>query len=182
MDYYAHIPKTKAELLAGMERSFGDLNTLVDSLTGAQMTTLTDAAGWTVADHLTHLAAWEMSVVFFLRGRNAWEGMGIDEALYRAWIDSADEINAAIRQRHKGQSLADALAEFRGTHQQLLDLLQPMTDADLLRVYRRWGANEPDRGEGDGPTMMRWINSDATPHFIEHLEYIKALVKGPSPA
>jgi hypothetical protein len=58
----------------------------------------------------------------------------------------------------------------------LLDLLQPMTDADLLRVYRPWGANEPDKGEGEGPTVMRWINSDATPHFIEHLAYIQALV------
>ena len=42
-----------------------------------------------------------------------------------------------------------ALADLRSQHTQLIDALEPMTDADLQAPYRHFLPTEP--GEGDGP-------------------------------
>jgi len=163
---------TKAELLAENERAWVALNAALDRLTEAHMTTITDAQGWTVKDHIIHLTAWERSVVFFLQGKPRHAGLGVDEALYLKGTD--DEINAVIFQQRKDRPLSDAFAQFRDVHQQLLTLLQPLTDADLQKPYRHYLPNEP--GDGDGPSASNVIYGNSADHFTEHLAWIEALV------
>ena len=164
--------KTKAALLSDIERAWAALDTALGRLTEAQLTTPADAQGWTAKDHIIHMTAWERSVVFFLQDQPRHAGLGVDEALYRR--GNADEINAVIYwQRHK-LPLADALAQFRDVHQQLLALLQPLTDADLLKPYRHYLPAEP--GEGDGPLAVNVIYWNTADHFSEHLAWIEALV------
>jgi len=169
---------TKAELLADIERAWVALNTALDQLTETQMTTITDPQGWTVKDHIIHMAAWERSVVFFLQGKPRHAGLGVDEALYLSGSD--DQINAAIFQQRKDLPLSGALALFRDVHQQLLNLLQPLTDAELHRPYRHYLPQEP--GEGDGPLAINVIYGNSAGHFTEHLAWMEALVgKASSP-
>ncbi len=163
---------TKAELLEDIERTWAALNAALDRLTETQMTTIRDAQGWTVKDHLIHLAHWERSVVFFLQGKPRHAGLDVDEALYLNSND--DEINAVIFQGRKDDPFGEALAQFRDIHQQLLKLLQPLTDADLQQPYRHYLPNEP--GEGDGPPAINVIYGNSAHHFAEHLAWIEALV------
>jgi hypothetical protein len=164
---------TKAELLSDIEQSWTHLNAALNQLTDAQLTTTVgDAQGWTVKDHVIHLTRWERSVVFFLQGLPRHQGIGVEEALYLEGSD--DAINAAIYQETREISLGDALAEFRATHQQLLQLLQPLTDDDLQKHYRDFLPQEP--GDGDGPTAMNVIYGNTAHHFSEHLEWIEALI------
>ena len=163
---------TKVELLTDIERAWAALNTALDRLTAAQMTTLTDAQGWAVKDHIIHMTAWERSVVFFLQGQPRHAGLDVDEALYLRAAD--DEINAVIFQQRKDLPLGDALAQFRDVHQQLLKLLQPLTDADLREPYRHYLPDEP--GDGDGPPAISVIDGNSAQHFSEHLIWIEALV------
>jgi hypothetical protein len=165
---------TKAELLTDIERTWVALNTALDGLTEAQMTTLRDTQGWTVKDHLT---AWERSTMFFLQGRPRHEGLGVDETVYLNGTD--DDINAVIYQQRKALPLAEALAQFRRTHQELLAILQPLTDEALNRRYRHYLPDEP--GEGDGPPAINVIYGNTAHHFAEHLTWIEALV-GRAPA
>jgi hypothetical protein len=166
---------TKAELLTDTEHAWAALNAALGRLTEAQMTTIRDAQGWTVKDHLIHLAHWERSVVFFLQGKPRHAGLEVDEALYLKDLKAEDdEINAVIFQRRKDDPLGEALAQFRDIHQQLLNLLQPLTDADLQRPYRHYLPEEP--GEGDGPPAINVIYGDSAHHFAEHLAWIEALV------
>lgn len=163
---------TKAELLSDIEHAWAALNAALGRLTEIQMTTIRDAQGWTVKDHLIHLAHWERSVVFFLQGKPRHAGLDVDEALYLNSGD--DETNAVIFQRRKDDPFGEALAQFRDIHQQLLQLLQPLTDADLRQPYRHYLPDEP--GEGDGPPAINVIYGNSAHHFAEHLAWIEALV------
>jgi len=160
---------TKEEMLADIERAWSHLNGALDRLTEEQMTTRQDAQGWTIKDHIVHMAAWERSVVFFLQGKPRHEGLGVDEAVYLEGTE--DEINAAIQQQRQGLSLAEALNQLREVHEQLLKLLQPMTDADLLRPYRHYLPEEP--GEGEGPPAINLVYGNTADHFAEHQGWIE---------
>src|SRR5512142_2119668 len=124
-----HPVNTKSELLVALQPAWVSLNAALDRLTDRQKTMIKDSQGWTVKDHLIHLAAWERSVVFFLQGQPRSAGLGIDPALYEN--GSGDDINAAIFKQHQAMPLAEAMAHFRDVHRQLIQLLEPLTDADL---------------------------------------------------
>lgn len=161
---------TKAELLAAIEPAWVTLNAKLDRLTDGQKTSIKDAQGWSVKDHLIHMAAWERSVVFFLRGQPRYAGLKVDQALYKN--GTFDEVNAAIFQQHKAMSLAEATAQFRDVHQQLMQLLQPLTDADLHKPYQAYLPDEL----GDDRLAIDVIYSNTAGHFREHLDWIQTLV------
>lgn len=161
---------TKAELLAGIEQARANLVKGLEQLTNQQMTTIQDAQGWTVKDHIAHIAAWERSAVFFLRGKPRYAGLRVDPALYMN--GSADEVNAAMFQQSKEIPLETVLAEFHDVHQELLELLRILTDIDLQKKYPEYLPEEP----GDDRTAMEVIYSNTTGHFDEHLGWIEELV------
>ena len=163
---------TKAELLAEIEHTWASLNAALDSLTEAQMTALKDAQGWSVKDHLIHLTTWERSVVFFLQGKPRHAGLGVEEALFLKGSD--DDVNAVVFQQRKDLPLAEARAQFRDVHQQLLRLLATLTDADLQKPYRHYLPDEP--GDGDGPPAINVVYGNSANHFAEHLVWVEALV------
>lgn len=165
---------TKVELLADIERTWSILMAALDRLTETQMTTIKDAQGWTVKDHLIHLMHWERSVVFFLQGQARHAGLGVEEALYLNGND--DQINTVIQEQHKDLPLREALAQLRSTHQGLLKLLEPLSESDLQKPYRHYLPDEP--GEGDGPPALNVIYGNSAHHFTEHLAWITALVEG----
>lgn len=169
-------PITKSELLSDMERDWTALNTALDHLTETQITSPTDAQGWTVKDHLMHLVAWEQSVVDLLQGRPRHVALGVDEALYLAGDE--DAINAAIQLRQVAVPLIEALARLHQTHQQLLAALQPLSDADLHLSYRHYLPDEP--ADGDGPPAIDVIANNSARHFAEHLPWIEALTNSGS--
>jgi hypothetical protein len=163
---------TKAELLADIEQSWTALNAALDQMTQVEQTGPKDAQGWTVKDHLVHLAAWERSVIFMLQGKPRHEGLGVEEDLYLS--KDYDRINAEIFQQHREEALDETVSLLNSTHQQMMDLLQNLTDEDLHRPYRRYLPDEP--GEGDGPPALNLIYGNTADHFAEHLEWITALV------
>jgi hypothetical protein len=166
---------TKAELLADTERAWTALQAALNHLTETQMITLKDAQDWSVKDHIVHLTAWERSVLFLLQSRPRHEALGVDEALYLR--GDFDAINAAIQQQHKALPLAEALAQSRSVHAQMLAVLEKLTDADLHKTYRHYLPDEP--GEGEGPLALDIVYSDTGDHFAEHLPWIEALTGRP---
>jgi hypothetical protein len=162
---------TKSELLASIEPAWKALTTALGRLTESQKTTIKDPQGWAVKDHLGHLAAWERSVVFFLQGQPRHAGLGVDRALYKN--GNFDEINAVIFQHNQGVSLGEAEAQLNQVYQQLLELLQPLTDADLLKPYVAYLPDE----RGDERLAMDVIYDNTTSHYQEHQGWIEALVR-----
>ncbi len=162
---------TKAALLEQIESSWPALDSLLDRLTETQMTALQDRAGWTVKDHLVHLAAWEDSVTALFRGQPRHQAMGIDEASFTT--GSSDEINALIQARRKDDSLHDVLAQLRASHESLMAALARLSDADLTRRARDLFPAFPARDER---RLIDVIYENTAEHFDEHTGWIEKLV------
>ncbi len=165
-------PATKAQLQKEITSNWEELNRLLDSIPEAELIAPVDAQGWAVKDHVTHMTAWERSVVFLLQGKPRHEGLGVAESLY----DEGDDgrTNEAIYRQHKDLPPAKALAQFRAVHSQLLSMLEPLTDADLHLPYRHYLPDEP--GEGDGPAVFWLIVGNTVGHFQDHSKWIKELM------
>jgi hypothetical protein len=67
---------TRAELDRRIERTWGELESLVEGLDPRALETEV-VDGWTVKDHLLHLVAWEESLLALLEGRDRAAAMGV---------------------------------------------------------------------------------------------------------
>lgn len=166
-------PRDKADLLARIESSWAALESVIGGADPVKLTESRDAEGWSVTDHLSHIAAWERSMLYLLQGRPRHEGLGVDKQLY---LDGGfDEINAAIHDQTKDRSLDDALADLRWTHEQLLSQLDRLSDADLRQTYSHFLPDEPGQETGE-PILLR-LAGNTYEHYDEHRGWIEALVQ-----
>ncbi len=163
---------SKAELVSQIAGAWTELQETLERLTEEHMTGIRDSRGWAVKDHLIHMAAWERSVVVYLQGRPRHEGLGVDEQLYLAGDE--DRVNAAVQQKHKDVSPAQALAELRETHVRLLSLTEPLSDDDLYRASSDY--HPEDTGERDERPIIGMIYGNSANHFREHQAWIESLV------
>ena len=162
----------KTELLADIERSWQALDATLGRLSETQRTAVRDAQGWSVKDHVVHMAVWARSAISMLQGRPRHLAVGIEESLFAAGSD--DDLNAVIYEQHRNLTWDEALAQLHAAHQQLVALLQPLTDADLLQPARHYLPDMPIRG--DGPLVITVISGNSAQHYAEHLPWIEALV------
>ncbi len=163
---------TKAELVSEIEDAWTKLRAALDRLTETQMTEIRDAQGWTVKDHLVHMAAWERSVVVFLQGQPRHAGLPVDEQLYLSGDE--DAINAVIQAQHKDVSLAEALGDLHAVHRQLLSEIEPLSEDDLYKANSDF---QPDTSEErDERPVIGMIYGNTAHHFREHQQWIEHLV------
>lgn len=159
---------TKDLLLEQIANAWRDLQAVVSSLSETELVRMNPDTGWRVADHLFHLAAWEQGIAYLLTGRSRMDGMGITD---EQWRDLAmDQVNEIIFERGRGRSAADAVASLRMAHEEMLNALTRLDDADLQRGYSTFDA----RNAGDDRPIMGWIVGDTYEHYDEHLGYIRA--------
>jgi len=160
---------SKAELLAQIQQGWDELHDYLDTLSEAQLTTPSDAAGWTVKDHVMHLAVWEDGTNALLRGESRREQMDVDEA---TWLSQEyDKINDVIYQQHKQKSLMDVRQTFAAVHERLLDKLNEMTDEDIQRPHKFYQPSS----SSERP-IIAWISGSTFEHYAEHMPWLAAIV------
>src|SRR5688572_25512497 len=71
------LPTTKAELIDQLANGRKHLEELIASLSEDQLMRY-GSDGWSVKDHLAHLAMWEVGMAALLRKQPRWEAMGLD--------------------------------------------------------------------------------------------------------
>ncbi len=162
----------KSQLLDLIHHSRTELEQTVNGLTEAQLAAPGPEGGWSVKDHLVHLMAWENSMVYLLNRRARHLGLGVDEATYLGGDD--DVINAAIQAKHADRPPAEILADWRATHQQLLETLNRLTDAELQKPYAHFLPDEP--GDDGGQSILNRIGGNTYEHYDEHRGYIQSLI------
>ena len=166
------LPRDRAELLERIQRTRAALERTIGQLSETQLAAPGAASGWSVKDHLAHLAVWEVSLTALLQRRPRYAAMEVDEATY---LRGADAINEVVYQRNKDRSLAEVLAAFRQAHDQLLDALGGLTDADLLKTYSHYQPDEP--GEDSGEPILKWVAGNTYEHYAEHHAWLQALAE-----
>jgi hypothetical protein len=161
---------TKVELLTRVEEGWNDFNAYLQTLSEKQLTTSTDAAGWTAKDHVMHLAVWEGGILAVMQGKSRREGMGIHEAMWKRW--NVDEMNAVIQQQHQSLPYAEVLNTLQKNHEALVAKVQNASEDELDRWFR---AYQPDTYY-DGSLSDR-ILANTTSHYAEHTPQIAAIVE-----
>jgi hypothetical protein len=155
------LPISKAELMERIPPARRALESTLSHVSEVQMVT-SDESGWSIKDHLSHLATWERMIVAHLQAGNDNEVVGLNYDAYAA--AGLDEINALIERQHKNRSLDGVLEEFHRSHAAVVEVIGRLSDADLARPY--WD-DEPD-----GRTVLDKVAGDTYRHYLEHRRWI----------
>lgn len=91
-------PSTIAELSTRIARGRAELEEWLATLTQAQLTTPRQE-GWSIKDHLVHIAAWEAGITALFRGESRFAAMGVD--MSKVAPDDFSAINQQIFERNK---------------------------------------------------------------------------------
>lgn len=171
-------PRTKAELVARIERGRAELEQLIAPLTEAELVAPGPDGGWSIKDHLAHLAAWERGIAALLRRQPRWEAMGLDRETVLATDE--DGVNALLDQQNRDRSLSEVLAALRQAQKEMSGALDSLEDADLFKPYSFYeSGEESDESEAeDGPPVIGWIIGNTYDHYDEHRGYIEAILAG----
>jgi uncharacterized protein (TIGR03083 family) len=144
----------------------------LDRLTDDQMSGATDAAGWTVRDHLTHLAAWADGIAALVRREDRWKAMGLAMDNPEAYEDDFDTINAQIAAQHRELSPAEARAWVIAAHRRVAAAVEALDDDDLSAPYDRFVA--PFTGD-TGHAIVAYVAGNTYEHYAEHHPWIEAI-------
>ena len=159
-----------AKFTASIDAAWKDLHAFLAAVTPSQASKR-DPAGWSVKDHVAHLAVWEDSVAILFRGGRRHEALGVEGPFYAA--GSFDEINEVIKVRLEGTTLQEAIRDLEGAHNQLMGHLRILRDADLNAKAREFFPQAP-RNDERSLIALIWDNTGG--HFTAHLEWMCDLV------
>jgi hypothetical protein len=169
------LPQTTEELLARIADGWAVLHQRIAPLSSAQLTTPGPDGGWSVKDHLAHLATWEGMLVALLEGKPIHTAFGMSRAEYGA-LESTDALNAVIAEQNKGFSLDEVMERSDETHAQLVAKIGALADEDLSRPITHFQPDDPD-GPDERPVLVKIIG-DTYGHYAEHLPWIEAILAG----
>lgn len=161
----------KAALMARIDDAWMALERAIGRLSEAQLTEPADAQGWSVKDHLAHITVWEQSLLALLEGRDRTAAVGLPSEATE-W--DIDEENAHLYQLHRHETLDEVLTALRRSHQQVLAVIEGLTDEDILRPYSHY---QPDDTPPRSQPVVHWIIGDTYGHYEEHQGWIESLVK-----
>lgn len=174
-DYIAKIVSgwvmNKAQLVEQIENGWNALHAYLATLSDAQLTGRTDTVGWTVKDHLMHLAVWEDGVLALLDGESRAGRMGLTKELFES--EDFDAINAVIYEKHKELTLSEVRARFAGIHQRLLARIEALGDEGLQRPYNAYDPTTP----WERP-VLNSVAGNTSHHYGEHLPWMREIAEG----
>lgn len=157
------MPKDKVELLARIDQEWTALRELIDSLTPEQMSEAVPGS-WSVKDHLVHLTTWEQFLLRYHLGQEPPHiFMGIEAETFEG-LDE-DGLNALIYERSQDRPLENVLDSFTRSHNQVLDTLEPVTFADLMKPRY---ADDPE-----ARPLINWVIGNTYDHYREHRQTIQ---------
>lgn len=127
-------PTSKTDLLAAIEKERSALETYLETLTPEQMTDPGIVGEWSVKDVLAHLIEWEQMVL-------SWHAAGLRgetpelPAPGFKW-NQTPALNQQIFEKHRERPLDDVLGQFQVSHQEILGVIQGLSNEDLFSAGR----------------------------------------------
>jgi hypothetical protein len=164
-------PSSKSELVSQISNSRARLQAGLDAFDDAAAVEPILADGWSVKDVMAHVAEWELYVVRRIEARKRGE-------MPEVWATSEEEtdaVNARLFAQNKERSLAEVERFYQDAHEQVLAVIESMSEADLLDDSRREDVIGPWRS----PVWMH-IGGNTFWHYEEHAEAVKAYRAGVS--
>jgi len=148
-------PIEKSVLLDRIQTGYQQLEVLLAPLSEAQMTTPTVNGTWSVKDNLAHLTIWQGYLLQQLQGILTTK----EPPAFMPGLSTEDEINEQIYHENKDRPLADVLAAFRSSYQDILGAVQVMNEEAL---------NAPSPWSTSGTPIWPFIAGNTYGHYEEH--------------
>jgi len=129
--------------------------------------------GWAIKDHLVHIGAWEhWLLALFERGDRlaAMGAAGVDRDI--------DTVNAAVYEKHRHDSLAEARAYFNDAHELLMTVLDQQSTEDFECPYKAFF--EPAEGDAATQPVLVAVAANTYDHYEEHIGWIKEMRAKPA--
>jgi uncharacterized damage-inducible protein DinB len=164
-------PVKRDEVLANIRAARAELEASLAGLSEKQMTGPITEGGWSIKDHLAHIAEWQRRALAVIDGKHPSEGFGIDRETFDR-LEDGHSLNEILFRRNRDRELPDVIEDFRGTHHTVEAIIEQMTDDDLQR-------------ELSGPIVQRFprvvdlVNFNITRHDRVHIKDIRALARQP---
>lgn len=166
MNEYESIP----ELVIAIERAWRPYEAYIRGLSPEDLEGPTDEAGWTVKDHITHVAAWEGGIRALLQGEPRHEGMGITEEDLA--LGDTGQVNERIRQAHADVPAAEVVEESILRHEGFIMELEALPDE---AVYRK-RSEVTHKDDPAGMFFGEWAWHSSGAHSREHLAAIRRIL------
>ncbi|HQV68626.1 MAG TPA: ClbS/DfsB family four-helix bundle protein [Thermoflexales bacterium] len=159
---------TKAALLADIETTHAALEATLARVPSSQMSAPGVTGEWSVKDILAHIAMWRSRAItqMFKAEQGQPPKMEIPATLAKAanWLDL---FNAQEYAAQKDRPLDRVMADFGGSHRQLVKRLRAWGDEAALFDPKRYPAL-------NGRSLAETIWSDSAEHEAEHRAEIEA--------
>ena len=157
----------KIKLLSMIRTERARWETLLAEVGEGQMTQAGVEGEWSVKDIIAHVTAYERWIVARLQSALRGEALRLE-------IDQLDldQRNARVFEENRNRPLHYVLAESQRVFQQLLKLVQALSDEDLTDPHRL----EPflDPLWTDGLPVWKCIAADSYEHYHQHIPSIRA--------
>jgi uncharacterized protein (TIGR03083 family) len=127
-------PKTKDELLVAIDRERGELETLLATLTPAQMSEPGIVGDWSVKDVLAHLIEWEQMCLGWYAAGLRGEIPPLPAPGFK-WSQTP-QLNQQIYEKHRDRPLDEVLDQFQASHREILGIIQELSNEDLFTPGR----------------------------------------------
>ncbi len=157
---------TKDQLLQNIKRDRARLDELVGRLSDDELLEGGAGGGWSVKDHLSHIAAWERMLVGHLRDGSDHDVVAMDQASYAA--ATLDVLNDQIYRLHRDWPAEQVRDEFAAAHGLMVAFIGEMPEGRLAEPY--WD-DDPS-----GRTVLDKIAGDTYLHYCEHAGWIGELI------
>jgi hypothetical protein len=162
-------PSNKAALVSQITGSRARLQAAIDAFDDSEAVEPVLADGWSVKDVMAHVAEWELYVVRRIEARRRGE-------MPEVWATNegeTDAVNARLFGQNKDRSLAEVQRFYNDAHEQVLAVIESMSEADLLDDSKREDVIGPWRS----PVWMH-IGGNTFWHYVEHAEAVEAYRAG----
>lgn len=149
------VPMNKAALIQQIRGERARLLQALEGLTPEEMSREPVFGEWTVKDILAHIAVWQgrlITILFQLEQGRRPKDLTLTEAEVNA-------LNERFYREQKDRPLERVLADFHGTHQQLLKRLERFSEEDL---------NQPGRFPGLPEPLWKLVAAETFEHDAEH--------------
>jgi len=150
----------KQEMIAHIQQSYAAFEAGLAPLNARQMTAPMLPGGWAVKDALAHLTVWQRRALDLIDPVDPPRVPGIPASGIAD--NQIDEFNGRFYAEHKDQPFPEVLAAFRESYRQLLETVQRLSEADLLKSL------------GDDTRVWHIIAANTYDHYPEHLSAIRA--------
>jgi uncharacterized damage-inducible protein DinB len=163
----------KSQLLKKYASSRAMLRDFLAVLSEPQAVRPTDEAGWTIKDHLAHLAAWQNGITALLQRKPRFKAMGLPESA--AEERNVDRINEQIRAAQHGLTLAQVVKLLNDADKNFRAVLTKLPSADLFKPYAYY-AKIRKPSEQENEPVYGWVEGNSWHHIEEHLPWMQQII------